>query len=205
MSSIHQSDLVDSFFTGLIHQLYSNDEYFDNILQYKIDDDMKNDLQNIMELIQRKCWIYDGAKSSHKRYMDEEIFTRSSLSCFVEKSIAEKLAFELSKHELIVGVHDHNSTVSHLYVNGNKREWNNRGDFIIGYAVKYNNAGNPQLQNIDHVWDYGSHMDTIKNKLPNKTIERYIIDNYIDISIIDKKFKSDISLARLVCDVIDSL
>jgi hypothetical protein len=139
----------------------------------------------IHKLYDNQIWVYKYTPST-----DE--YSRSSLHLFAPKDIARGLAERLSSDgNLFVGIHPHQDNKSVLYDNGEKERWYGR-DLLTKYKLVKDECGNPVIRKLEHVWDYGSFIDEIgvdrTNFFANPDITKEILNNYIEMSIVEKEF-----------------
>jgi hypothetical protein len=162
---------------------------FGNYELTNITDEIKSQLINLMN---NDLWIYD-----YTPYSNEEHYTRTNFSAFVKSDIIKPIFKQLSKHNIIVVIHDHSSAIPYMYNNGKKCNFENCDcDLITDFKLCFDDYGNPFVTKIAHIWDYGSDMELLESIVSHE-LYQYIIDNYVQISVVNKSFTNDLILEKL--------
>lgn len=161
------------------------------------------DKTEICNLLLNNVWIFDYIPYSKTTDSDgTESYTRTNLSAFVNKYAVHNIAKELSKQNVIVCVQNHITTVSELYRGGRQVSFEDY-DFRTKFKLCFNDYGNPLIEKIEHVWDYGSDIELLKPIL-NESLFGYINENYVEVSIINGSFSLD-SILKNLNDIINKI
>ena len=191
---------LDEFFAYLSAHVLS-DLTYDNIYKYEIHD---HDPTSVIELHKHKCWIYDQNKNDTIHLGTETIYVRNTISLFINISIANKIALELSSQNLFVGMLNQTTESADVYHNESVYSWDNTIDFVTRYTVKNDKHGNPQHINDKHVYNYGSRLHSIREQMDDKELADYFYQNYVELIIIERDFITNRCLPLLLLDIINS-
>ena len=166
--------LTNDFLTGNNH--FSPEEF-----------DIKN-LNTIQRniiagLLKYHLWIYNYCPKKIKKRHSKSIHYRENYSAFIERKIAKKFATELSKQSHFVGFHDHLNNKSTIYINGEEKVWM-KEDFVTVFEMQYDELGNPSHKKKEHIWDYGTNIEELREILTDSPLYKSFIENYIEISVI---------------------
>lgn len=145
----------------------------------------------LINLMMNDVWIYD-----YVPYNNEEYYTRTNFSGLVKRNIVKNVFKQLSKNNIIVVIYDHLSETSYMYDNGKKCDFGNC-DLITKFKLCFDDHhGNPSITKLEHIWDYGSDIELLE-PIVSQELFKYIIDNCVEISVINKSFNNDSLLEKL--------
>jgi hypothetical protein len=198
---------LNSLFTALINHIYFNnhDSIFDGCSLKYVSDANKN---IVIELLKKECWIFDYFPNGIEKCRDEksEIYSRGHFSAFIKRELADDFSYEMSLCSNFVGLHDHLNEDSYIFKNGVKKKWNSEEDFTTRFKVIYDNLGNPtKFIKTEHIWDYGSQIEEIKNILNDQQLINSFLEKYVEISVIEPNFKTNNGLFIETFDIIEKL
>jgi hypothetical protein len=144
----------------------------------------------IHNLFLKQFVIFDYTPFDIVIEQNHSLITRSNLSAFMKKDNVMDFAQNLSRNGYIVCIFDENLSV--VCLNGIVKKLEIDDDFITTFKQTRNGC-NMQIENIEHVWDYGTCIGKLKN-LCDKSSYKIMKKEYIEIAILSETFDSKIIL-----------
>lgn len=164
---------------------------------------------SIIQLLKSGMYIYDfninsrTINSSDNNNITESI-TRTYIFAFVKLNIVEQFAKLLSQNDIIIGIHNHITGKSHIYMKNKKKKWTNE-KFIISYDLVYDNLGNPDINNEEYIWDYSSDIYELVDMFKSDNIKNILLNDYVQVSILNNNFNTDCQIIPLAMDILSQV
>jgi len=177
---------------------FKNYEKLISKLGYNLEIDEDN-IKMFLELIELNFFVFDFMKPCHDVVEDKNLLiTRMSFSALIERRLVNDFCIRLSDEEYVITVSDHKLNKSVVFRNGKSKKLIDN-DIITRYKLVQNDFGNIKLQKLEHVYNYGSDIDSVAVIFQDPT---KIIDDYIEITVIDQYFFSP---GNVLCKCLDIL
>lgn len=160
--------------------------------EYDLNNASDDELIDFKELTTRGILVFDYCNSyitpkydsDNNNYME---YSRYNISAFINKNDVDRFAKELSKKNYYIIVHNHRGP-NYFYDTGVKKPLTRNVDFITKYNIKHDQFGNPSIENLEHICDFGSDIFSFQNVLESRPFN-YLYDNFVEVSIIIKSFE----------------
>ena len=183
---------------------YGSSTYKSGFGDYELSNITDKNKKDLCTLLSNNVWVFDYVpyKKITNNYGNKQ-YTRTNFSAFINKKIVDNIAKELSRNNVIVCIHDHMSNLSYVYKNGKQFNFK-ECDLVTKFELCFNNHGNPYINQLEHVWDYGSDIESLKPVLKQELFE-YINNNYVEISVVEQSFSfcSTLKIFKKIVQTID--
>jgi hypothetical protein len=192
---------MSSLFTNLTKSII--DKYPD-FGDYEVKCLNNEEKKYVIEIAKLGMYIFDYSPSEFT--VDKQIkFTRSNFSAFMNKNLVEDFAKEIIKQNLLIGTHDHKNGKVLIFKNGTFEKWSDNIDFTTTFQISFGKYGNPSLKNIEHVSNYEGDINMFKNIINDEQLINYLLDNFIEISVVNKSFSDETSVVKLSLDALTKI